>query len=279
MPVTYRKFTLADAASAQRLSTEIGWPHRLEDWQLVRRLGKGHVAEGGGALVGTVLTWAHDLRNASLGMVIVAPGHQGRGIGGKLMSLALADVEGRAVMLNATRAGQPLYERLGFIAIDVVEQHQGSTEHVPAMPLTRGERLRPVGARDAPTLARLATRAAGFSRARVIARLLEVSEGIVLARSAEPIGFALFRRFGRGHAIGPVVAPDPQGAKVLITHWASMHPRKFLRIDVPASSGLGEWLDGLGFEKVDTVITMVKGTPPTPDGRVRAFALVNQALG
>lgn len=279
MPTRYRKFGRADVAAAHKLSLEVGWPHRVEDWRFVSRLGTGHVALEGANIVGTVLAWKHDRRNASLGMVIVDPRYQGRGIGKRLMRLALRDLTGRAVMLNATRAGQPLYEKLGFKAIDAVEQHQGLAAPVPAVPLARGERLRPVGASDVPKLAALARRAAGLSRARVLPRLLEEGKGIVLARGDEVVGFAIFRRFGRGYAIGPVVAPDAARAQALASHWVAMHPGKFLRMDVYASTGLGPWLDSIGLAKVDTVVTMVKGVAPARDGNVRAYALVSQALG
>ena len=279
MPTRYRKFGAADVAAAHKLSLDVGWPHRLEDWSFVQRLGAGHVALDRGTVVGTVLTWKHDRRNASLGMVIVDPAYQGRGIGRRLMHLALRDLTGRAVMLNATRAGQPLYEKLGFKAIDAVEQHQGLAAPVPAVPLARGERLRPVGASDVPKLSALAKRAAGLSRARVLPRLLEEGEGIVLARGEEVVGFAILRRFGRGYAIGPVVAPDAMRAQALASHWVAMHPGKFLRMDVYASTGLGPWLDFIGLAKVDTVVTMVKGVAPVRDAGVRAYALVNQALG
>jgi GNAT superfamily N-acetyltransferase len=279
MPTRYRKFGRADVAAAHRLSMAVGWPHRLEDWKFVQRLGTGHVALDGGAVVGTVLTWKHDARNASLGMVIVDPEYQGRGIGRALMRLALRDVTGRSVMLNATPVGQPLYEKLGFKAFDAVEQHQGIAARVPVLPLPPGERLRPVGESDAATLGALATRAAGMSRTRVLARLLEAGQGIVLARSGEAIGFAIFRRFGRGYVIGPVVAPDRARAQALISHWVAMHPGKFVRIDVPASSGLGPWLDSIGLAGVDTVVTMVKGRAPKRGEGLGAFALVSQALG
>src|SRR5258708_36378746 len=153
MPTRYRKLIRADVGAANRLSLEVGWPHRLQDWEFVQRLGAGHVALEAGAVVGTILTWKHDRRHASLGMVIVDPRYQGRGIGKRLMRLALRDVAGRAVMLNATRAGQPLYEKLGFKAIDIVEQHQGMAADVPVVSLARRERLRPVRASDVPQLA------------------------------------------------------------------------------------------------------------------------------
>lgn len=279
MATKYRKFAARDVAAAHRLSLEVGWPHRVEDWEFVRRLGAGHVASDGDGIVGTVLTWKHDRRHASLGMAIVAPRSQGRGIGRKLMRLALRDLAGRSVMLNATPAGQPLYEKLGFRAVDSIEQHQGTVERLPVAPLAKGERLRPVGASDGAKLAALARKATGMSRARVIGRLLAEGKGIVLAGGDEVLGFALLRRFGRGHVIGPVVAPDAGRATALVGHWVAMHPGSFLRIDVPGSSGLGDWLDAIGLRKIDTVTTMVKGTPPARDEGVRSFAIVSQALG
>jgi len=279
MPTRYRKLARADVAAAHRLSLEVGWPHRLEDWKFLQRLGTGHVALEEGEVVGTILTWKHDRANASLGMVIVKPDRQGRGIGRRLMRLALRDVTGRAVTLNATPAGQPLYEKLGFKPFDRVEQHQGNAAKVRVVPLAAGERLRPVGASDVARLVALATRAAGISRARLLRRLLESGEGIVLARADEVLGFAVLRRFGRGYAIGPVVAPDMARAQALASHWIAMHPGRFVRVDTYESSGLGRWLDSIGLPKVDTVVTMVKGKPPTRGSGVHAFALVSHALG
>jgi GNAT superfamily N-acetyltransferase len=279
VPINYRKFTPVDLDAAHRLSLAVQWPHRREDWQFVLGLGAGYVALDGGRVVGTILYWKFGPRHAFLGMVIVDPASQGRGIGRELMSLALRDLEGRAILLNATPAGMPLYERLGFEAIGKIQQHQGLAHAGTVVAPSRGERLRPIGRSDSRRLAALASRAAGMPRGRVLARLLEVADGIILDRGGEPIGFALMRRFGRGLAIGPVVAPDAQRAKLLIAHWAAMNPRKFLRIDVHASQGLGAWLGRIGLKKVDTGVTMSKGPAPAKDATLRDFALVNQALG
>ena len=43
-------------------------------------------------------------------------------------------------------------------------------------------------------------------------------------------GFALLRRFGRGHVIGPVVAHDADGAKALIAHLSGLNAGRFTRI-------------------------------------------------
>jgi hypothetical protein len=55
--ITYRRMTESDLAGAHVLSQAVRWPHRLEDWQFVLRLGIGFVAVEGDTVVGTALCW------------------------------------------------------------------------------------------------------------------------------------------------------------------------------------------------------------------------------
>src|SRR6185437_15074602 len=92
-----------------------------------------------------------------------------------------------------------------------------------------------------------------------------VSQGVVLERGGELVGFSLLRRFGRGYAIGPVIAipsPDEQLAKSLISYWLAMHAGEVMRIDVPGSAGINDWLIALGMKRVDSVTRMVRNAPP-----------------
>jgi hypothetical protein len=100
----------------------------------------------------------------------------------------------------------------------------------------------------------------------------------VLDRGGVASGFAMLRRFGRGQLVGPVVAPDPEAARLLIAHWLGQRQGEFIRVDVTADSGLSPWLAGLGLCQVDEVVRMARGGAPVP-AAVRSFALVNQALG
>ncbi|KTC41962.1 hypothetical protein AO260_19455 [Pseudomonas sp. ABAC21] len=56
-------------------------------------------------------------------------------------------------------------------------------------------------------------------------------------------------------------------------------PDAFVRIDIPAECGLGDWLEQAGLKCVDTVARMAKGTPPKASGDVHLFALITQAVG
>jgi GNAT superfamily N-acetyltransferase len=268
-----------DLEAAHRLSQSLRWPHRLQDWQFIYRLGMGFVAEAGDSIVGTIMCWSHGTEFASIGMVIVGMDWQGQGIGRHLMKMAMGELGKRNVLLHSTSAGQALYRGLGFEQIGSICQHQGSVFRPKLIALPPGERIRPLGTREDAALATLAGRASGMPRATVLGALKDVAECVVIDRYDELIGFAMLRRFGLGYAIGPVVAPDIERAKALISHWTGTYAGAFVRIDVPASSGLGAWLDEQGVLQVDTVTTMVRGEPPLPDGSARQFAIVNQALG
>lgn len=277
--VAYRRMREQDLEAAHRLSQSLRWPHRLQDWQFIYRLGMGFVAEAGDELVATIMCWSHGAEFASIGMVIVGMDWQGRGIGRRLMAMAMSELGKRTILLHSTTAGQALYQGQGFEKIGSICQHQGSVFRPKLIALPPGERIRPLGTREEAALAALAGRASGMPRATVLGALKNVAECVVIDRYDELIGFAMLRRFGLGYAIGPVVAPDIDRAKALISHWTGTYAGAFVRIDVPANSGLGSWLDEQGVLQVDTVTTMVRGEPPLPDGSARQFAIINQALG
>ncbi|MDG0027732.1 GNAT family N-acetyltransferase [Trinickia sp. Y13] len=282
--IHYRPFTVADVDAAHALTLELKWPHRAEDWHFVTNLGEGFVAERDGRVIGTVLCWKYGEDTSSLGMVIVSPAFQGYGIGRRLAEMALEALGARATVLHATPAGLPLYEKLGFAPIGTLDQHQGAALQPPLLPLPARERLRPLGVNDTPRLVELASRASGLDRSAVLPALLACSDGIGLDRDGELIGFALFRRFGRGRAIGPVVAPrdaDPVRAKAMIGHWLASNPGMFIRIDTPRESGLTEWLEALGLTRVDSVVKMARNAErmPPSDEALAQYGIINQAIG
>jgi predicted N-acetyltransferase YhbS len=274
-----RELASGDLAAAHGLSRAVQWPHRREDWQFALELGRGCAAEVDGRLVGTAMHWCFGRSQAALGMVIVDPQFQGRGIGRRLMKTALDRLGDRSIALHATPQGQALYARLGFVAVGEVRQHQGAAFVAPVVELAKGERLRPAGRRDGATLAALDASAAGMPREAMLEALLARAEGMVLDRDGEVTGFALLRRSGRGYVIGPVVAPDVERAKALIALCIGRHAGNFLRIDVPAQSGLTDWLDALGLAGMDVVLQMRRGAAPRHSAAIGRYALVNQALG
>ncbi len=277
--IAYRRMTEADLPSAYGLTQAANWAHRLEDWQLLYRVGCGFVAHENGAMVGSGLCWKFGTMHAALGMIVVSPQRQGKGIGRELMNLILAELGARCTMLTATPAGQPLYEKLGFVPIGMVIQHQGTMQRTTPLTLAPGERLRPVVASDLPEMVTLLQRALGMPRDDVMAQVLDVADGVLLEKDGKALGFSIVRRFGRGHMIGPVVAPDTERAKALIAHWSHAHADCFVRVDVTGDSGLSDWVDSLGLVTGEPGVRMVRGQAPVPDGTVKQYAILSQATG
>lgn len=285
-PPRYRKFTSADIPAAHGLSVAVRWPHRPEDWQFAADAGTGFVAEENGVVIGTALCWKFGADRASLGLVIVSPEHQGRGIGRKLMEMVLEELGPRITFLHATPAGRPLYERLGFSVCGSLDQHQGTVTRISPVALPDNGRLRASNAADLPRLIDLASRATGLERNAMLPALLQVAEGMVLEQDDEIIGFSVFRRFGRGHAIGPVVAlrsPDDLRAKALIGCWLTGREGEYVRIDAPAGATLTDWLTEQGLLRVDTVVRMVRNAPAeahsgAADPVYSSYGLISQAM-
>jgi predicted N-acetyltransferase YhbS len=278
--VALRAMTAADLQAAHGLTDEIRWPHRPADWEQVFRHGEGLVAERDGRIVGTGLRWRWGPKHATIGLIVVSPACQGRRIGHRLMSALLEGLDGCSVLLHATADGRGLYERLGFVRIGEIRQHQGISQPAPLIALDVGWRLRPATEADLPALRALDAGARGMPRDALIDELFRDAEAtVVLDDDGSARGFAMLRRFGRGHVIGPVVAPDAEGAKALIAHLSGLNAGRFTRIDIDFDSGLAEWVESIGLLRVDAPTTMVRGAPLRTEPDKRLFAIVTQALG
>lgn len=263
---------------AVSLSAALGWPFREEDWRFAFELGHGVAFETDEGLAATALWWPYEKAFASFGMIIVTPALQGRGIGRLLMDELLRQADGRTIILNSTREGYRLYERLGFVPCGQVHQHQAVLAAAPPESQASGA-VRPLRSEDIDAIRDLDWRASGMGRARLLDALFAVGKVAVIEREGRVQGYACVRRFGRGVVIGPVIARDATDAKALIATLAAEHRGAFVRIDVPVTSGLSPWLEEIGLPNVDDVVAMVRGTPPTRAADATLFALSNQSLG
>lgn len=261
------------------LTQKLKWPHRINDWQQALSLGEGLVAVQDGNVVGTILWWRWGARYASLGLVIVASDMQGKGLGRALMQAVLAKLAGYHVRLHATGMGKKLYEKLGFIATGMIEQHQSrALMQVKAIAPAKRGMIREARNEDAAMLVALDRQAHGQHRPGLIAMLLASARRFLLLECAGRIvGFACQRDFGHGQMIGPVIAGDLSQAKELVSELLNGMEGQFVRIDTDSSSGLGDWLNTLEMPQVDDPTLMIRGVPWQPDGR-QAFALMTQAM-
>ncbi|WP_164852657.1 GNAT family N-acetyltransferase [Novosphingobium umbonatum] len=276
--ILFRAMQESDIERAVEMTRALHWPHREEDWALFLQVGQGIVAQWQGEVIGTALGFPYGDHAATLGLVIVDNAHQGKGYGRRLMQAMMDQLGERSIILQATVEGAPLYEKLGFADYGILHQHQGVLPNVPLAQLRQGERIRPLGASE-QTPGHLYSSATGTDRHAMMQVLNAQDRTVVLTHDDVPVGFANLRRFGRGWSIAPVVAPDVDGAKVLILHWLAQNAGNFTRLDVTEASGLSPWLEGLGLPRVDTVRSMVRGPLPEAQGEAVLFALSAQAMG
>lgn len=260
---------------ALRLSQQAKWPHRLEDWQMALTLSEGVVAIEGGRVVGTALVTPYKSDCATVNMIIVDEAMRGRGLGRKLMDVAVAKAGDLPLRLVATSDGLPLYEKFGFQETGRIVQHQG-----PVQPIAAPTGIRDAEPVDIAEIARLDRIAFGADRADLIAYLSHHARFAASRRNGELTGFAAVRPFGRGEVIGPVAAGDLEEAKSLIGFFLATRPGAFVRIDTDADSGLSPWLETYGLVRVGGGIAMWRSERgSTERGAAHIFALANQALG
>ena len=177
-------------------------------------------------------------------------------------------------MLLATRAGRPLYDRLGFAATGgEIAQHQGEYRGTGR----RDPRVRTAMPSDVPVLDRIDAAAFGTGRRPILDDLMIAGRTAVLVDGGDIAGYAIERPFGRGTVIGPVVARDEDGAIALFDALAQPG---FLRVDLPTDAprfAAHVSAAGLAFDSASPVMTL--GAVPAPAGPQRIYALASHALG
>ncbi|BCG97873.1 GNAT family N-acetyltransferase [Mesorhizobium sp. 131-2-1] len=275
-PLELMNFESRHVPGALKLSQEMGWPYRREDWAFAAMVGHGLVLERAGDVFGTAMWWNYGAY-ASAGMIIVTASAQGSGFGSQLFDGLLAATGERNVLLNSTEEGLTLYERRGFTALGMVHQHQGPLT-IAVTPDGRDD-IRPATVSDLPAIHSFDQRASGMSRQTMVAALADAGDVVVVDRGGRVAGYAIARRFGRGYVIGPTAAESAHDAQRLILAHLAMLPGQFVRIDVNAEHGLSDWLERLGLKRVGNATAMVKGQRPTSDGTTRLYALANQSFG
>jgi GNAT superfamily N-acetyltransferase len=117
--IEIRQMTIDDLRLGLQLSRQAGWNQTESDWlRFMNMEPEGcFVAELDGCSVGTTTTCIFD-QVAWIAMVLVDEGSRRKGVGTALLKHSLDYLERRQVKtirLDATRTGQPVYEKLGFV--------------------------------------------------------------------------------------------------------------------------------------------------------------------
>ena len=280
--IEFRPMVEADIEAGLRLCRLAGWDQVRRDWErfLAGPDSRAWAAALAGEVIATVATIRYGPRVGWIGMVLVHPAAQGRGVGAALLRQAidsLADVP--VIRLDATPAGQPLYQKHGFVedcpltrmeATSVGIEH-GSRTH--ARDMTRGE-LSEVVAMD-----RLAF---GAPRADLLHWMYDGAPqfAFVAERGGNLSGYLLGRHGHQFDHLGPIVADDLDVAMDLTKACLARHRDQAFVIDAARhDEGWIRFLESIGFHPQRPYVRMYRGEP-APFGVARQqFAVLGPEFG
>lgn len=264
-----------DLPAANRLRELAGWNQRYNDWQrLLRYQTDGcFVAVHDSDVVGTVTTTCYCGLDdgpslAWIGMMLVNPDFRRQGIGTQLMQRALQflnDCDIDCIKLDATAAGAPVYERLGFRKEWTFHRwvHNSSNERPQAPKFS-----------ESITELHLDQRAFGADRQHWL-RLL-AADSTVRVQGAS---FGMLRPGSHADYLGPVTATDPGIAKELIGDLLS-HTAAPVYWDIPSPNQAGEELaEQLRFERTRELTRMWTGSKLIKPNTDLLFALSDPGTG
>jgi GNAT superfamily N-acetyltransferase len=280
-----------DLARCVALSVDRGWSPERAKWALLLAACEvfGIDAPDGRGLAGVVVLTRWGADYASVGMMLVAARYGRRGLGRALMEhLLRAAGDDATVTLFATDLGKPLYEKLGF---EAVRRNVAFTGHFrpPADSDNSKKRgvaglVRAATEADLPAILALDRAAFGADRGRILTRLPAFAERIAVLEAAEPAGqgivgyAAVWRNEPASAVIGPLVAPNAEAARRLVTELA-VHARTPVRLDLdPDRPELPGWADARGLEPTRRNVVMARGAGVLRGTPERLFAPISVAL-
>ena len=255
------------------LSQAENWPHRREDWEMLLDLSRGSVALRDNVAVGTALRTDYGRDVSLLNMIIVRQSERGQGLGRKLMESLMDEVTDHELRLVATKAGLPLYEKLGFHSEGEIAQCQGNITAISPS----SSQVSSADVDDVSAIIKMDCEFVEADRSALIQWLAQKDRlAVTRGEGGEITGYAVLRRFGRGHVIGPIQAASRTIAQDLICYFAAGLTGEFIRIDTDDSLGLSPWLESIALKRVAVVTKMRKNAKTDPQP---SFGLCSQALG
>jgi GNAT superfamily N-acetyltransferase len=227
------------------------------------------VAEVDGKTVAAISVVNHSPQMAFLGLYLCLPEYRGRGIGYALWTQALNHAGARTVGLDGVPAQEANYAKSGFVLAGRTRRFEGKLDHCDTAAIL-------ANAADLDAITRLDRAANGYDRPAFLAEWTTQSDSrkTVVLRTPQGItGFATARLCRNGCKIGPIVAPTVDEALTLARQAASALACTGVIVDTPdVPGGLGQSLQGMGFEESFATARMYRGPAPSPGPTLQAIA-------
>ncbi len=255
-----RPMTAADVPFGMHLKRQAGWNQLETDWLRCLDLEPEgcFVAEWDGTPAGTTTTCIFDTV-AWVAMILVEESLRGRGIGSALQRHALAFFDRRGVCsawLDATPLGQPVYEKLGFVAEFPLARWTGIPTPGPAPP-----EVEPMRPEDMDAALDLDRKIAGTDRRKLLMRVFEEGPEFarVVRRAGKLTGFTMARRGENPIQLGPCLG-EPEAGELLLADAFHRFAGQRLYADVPlANTRASILLERQGFQIQRPLLRMRRG--------------------
>ncbi|HEY2820278.1 MAG TPA: GNAT family N-acetyltransferase [Candidatus Acidoferrum sp.] len=278
-----RVMTQQDIPGGVRLNTVVGWNQTDADWErfLTASPNGCFVMDDNGKIVGTAATISYENRFAWIGMVLVDPEYRNRGIGTSLLRRTIEYLDAAGIptlKLDATPAGKPLYEKLGFVTeyeIDRWILKRTSKEQSTA-------RNASLSAEHLPRIFKHDNDVFGADRSALLHSLEERAADLTLAKwDGQDLRAYVFGRRGLfADHLGPWMARDAATAKALLSEFLHRSPRDTIIVDALKSKPTaGELLREQGFSPVRLLTRMYRGPNAFPGKPNSLYAIVGPEFG
>ncbi len=266
-----RALTLDDIDACLDVAADREWQTTAEQWRLLLRFGIGYGIDDGGELAGTVTLFPYD-GVSFVGMLLIKRRIEGKGWGRRLLEYALDRSASTGAALFATPFGQPLYEKMGFVAGEMLSTHRGAF----ASSGPTGLPVRSIGEVSQHELASIIeadARAFGTARSPLIRGLASIDAHVAVVHDGDTLSYAMSRRNAGATHIGPIVASSDETAYALVSSLAAHAPRESVVHVFAGKSALRERLLRAGLGLVKELPYMTRGSVPASGAGLYAVAM------
>lgn len=252
--VKIRSMEKSDVPEAFALAHSEGWNQTESDWlfMLNNPENKCLVAEADNKVAGTAIATVYSDNLAWIGMVLVNKDYRSMGIGRKLMNEIISRLRKvKCIKLDATPAGKPLYESLGFIDEYILIRMIADPAKRLKTPVTFPD-ISEITAESLQNIINADFEIFGALRPGLISYLYNnVPERSFLLSDKKSLhGYFLGRQGTRFNYLGPLCAENSEYAEALLSHALSKLEGSTTVADVHADkAAFISSLDKAGFVK------------------------------
>ncbi len=275
--------TTQDIQGLIELSASVGWDYDAHEIKTIMAAGRivGH-KNTEGKIVSCAAITPYETNVASIGMVIVHEQCRGFGLG-RIVTQACIDhvSEETAIILVATKEGEPLYEKMGFRTVEHVHKYLADNFVETTRDTDSIVIMEEFQEKDFEQLIKLDAGAFGDRRELFLRERIQQSKRCVVVKNEhnQLIGYGLTIQGPIYLLLGPIVAPNKKIAHHIIEELAKGHNGK-LRIDCPSiQKELWPFLQQSGFTLAATPPVMIRNAKKMPTRNQTLFALAAQAFG